>query len=151
MSTPASTSDISSTRRSRSSRASRTRGRSSRSRRSNPRPVPARPNLFQLIRDLGDAGLRAGFVVRPAWGAAHTDAADGFIADLDRKAADRGHDSARGAKPRRNRIVAQPLREILGALAEYSRGIGLALRQLDGVMRRAMVAQRGEHVAAAID
>ena len=45
--------------------------------------------LFQLVADLGEARLGAGFVLVAAWCSAHTDGGDRFIANLDWQAADR--------------------------------------------------------------
>src|SRR3954454_23325734 len=96
---PTPTSGTSSTRRYRTSRASRTPARSLRSRRSD-----AEASL-QPVGNLLDAGDSAGLVVGTTRRAADADAADRFLADLDRYTAERGERAGRVLQALRARIV----------------------------------------------
>src|SRR5438445_1718814 len=92
------------------------------------------PDLLQLVRHLGDAGLAAGLFLRPAVrGPAQADAADRIFADLDRNAALERNDL--GKRPLAGDVGLGALRPFDGRPPESPRRIGLADGELY-IMRR---------------
>jgi hypothetical protein len=93
--------------------------------------------LFQLVADLGEARLGAGFVLVAARCSAHTDGGDRFIANLDWQAADRGYELV--IEDRRIEAAARdPLGEIASRDPQLGRRVGFAAGDLSAQPARAI-------------
>src|SRR5262245_38744665 len=100
-----------------------------------------RLGLLEVFGDPGEPGSGAAVVRLAAWGAAHADAADGLVADLDRCPAAAGPDHVGKIAQAGARLRLGAAEELFAGLAERACGIGLAPRQLEVVRVGAIVAQ----------
>src|SRR5262249_47539373 len=106
--------------------------------------------LLELVFHLGNASLGAGFfLLAPARRAAQADAADHFVADLDRNAAGQRNHLAEHALSRVHRLG--PLRPLGGGPTEGLRGIGFAPREFHIVRRGIITLQEHAQPPAAVD
>src|SRR4051812_31357501 len=108
------------------------------------------PLLFELIRHLGDGGLRTTFVALLATGrSADADGADGFIANLDRHAAaERDHVREHALALVRGLAALGPFER---CLPERSCRVSLATREIKAVRRRGVAADPDTDQAHTID
>src|SRR6266702_8370435 len=108
------------------------------------------PDLLQLVRHFGDAGLAAGLFLLPAVrGPAQADAADRIFADFDRNAALERNDL--GKRPLAGDVGLGALRPFDGSPPESPRRIGLAAGELDIMRRRPIALEENSQPACAID
>src|SRR5215471_6381544 len=115
--------------------------------------MPLAPPLFsmpsfELIGDLLDAGLDAGFVLVAAGSAGNAGRADHFLADHNRQRAARGGEAGEILRPHL-RIFLQPLFHLARGNAECARREGLLEAVLHGVRSSAVAADLDQYLAVA--
>src|SRR6476659_8553281 len=105
---------------------------------------------LELIGDLLDAGLDAGFVLVAAGSAGDTDRADHLLADHDRQRAARGGEAGEILRAHL-RLLLQPLFHLARGNAERARREGFLEAVLHGVRSSAVAADLDQHLAVAAD
>src|SRR5262249_6976341 len=106
--------------------------------------------LFELVGDLFDAGLDAGFVLVAARGSRDPDRADHVLADRNRPRAARGGEAGQVLRAHL-RILLQAFFHLARRNAEGARGVGLLEAVLHGVRAGAVAADLDDHLAVAAD
>src|SRR5215468_3050729 len=110
----------------------------------------SRTPSFELVGDLLDAGLDAGFVLVAAGSPGNADRADHLLADHDRQRAARGGEAGEILRAHL-RIFLEPLFHLARRDAERAGGKGLLEAVLHGMRSAAVAAHLDQNFAVAAD